>query len=117
MKLHRANQIFAAAFYPFLLLYLVFALPIIGNFAFPYFVDDLIRNCGAPVSGSGFKHCYLNGVDIGELSYNYGTTILAMGLFNPVYAFTAIKALIPKFILLPWVVLIGFSYYLKKKLA
>jgi hypothetical protein len=65
-KLYRARLIFNLSFYPLLILYIVFATPLLGNFAYLKVHNVIGTHCPSG-NASGVVHCFHNGVDIGTL--------------------------------------------------
>lgn len=100
----RARTIFRLLFWSLLALYLLFALPIVGNVVYMCVYPLIKTDCvpGTPV-GSGLPTpCYRHGIDIASLHANYGITLLTGGIFNPFLALQAIPALLPWFLWMPW---------------
>ena len=113
-KASKAKLIFALSFYPLLVLYLVFACPILGNIVYMNLHDSIGAHCPSGNAARAVQ-CFYNGVDIGKLQYNYGIGLLALGLINPILAFSVIDALVPRWPLLLWLVTIIGSFLLKTR--
>lgn len=111
-KRDKANTAYRLSFYPLLLLYIILGLPLVGNFAY-IAVHEVIGSDCPPATGSKPVDCFRNGVNIGQLQYNYAMATLALGLPNPLLAFRAVIAIVPPWLLLPWVLAVVISYCLK----
>ena len=104
-----AKLLFHLTFWPLFLAYLALAFPIAGMYVFDYFTNDIIDQCGRTTEGLPKAPCYYNGADVAGISRSYIGSAFLLGILNPIIAFKAISALIPAYLLWPWVALVCFG--------
>lgn len=80
------------------LLYLLLAMPIVGN----AIVLDLANQLGCHGDASGVQPCYFLGTDIGGIVYNYGVGMILLGMTNPIMALGVFDVLLPTFVIYLW---------------
>lgn len=83
---------------PAAIAFALFGLPIVGNIVMMLFAELL--DCSS--SGAGPPTCMLAGVDIGDVVYNYGISLLFLGLFNVFYLYQLLNKFLPGVVLFLW---------------
>jgi hypothetical protein len=111
--MHRLTVAFRVVFAPLLVLFLVFGIPLVGNFVvlqIGWSVD-----CGG--NPSYVPPCYLFGKDISDIFGNYALTIVIAGALNPILFIAIIFRFLPIAIIIIWVSAIVFLWHSRRRIA
>lgn len=98
-RLRRLTLAFRFVFWPFVLLFLIFGIPLVGNAVFIFLAEEL----GCAGSGGGPKPCVIHERDIGELYYGYSANLLSLGLTNPILFLALLHKVLGGKILTLWI--------------
>jgi|APMI01.1.fsa_nt_gi hypothetical protein len=115
MTYAQAKTCFRILFVPLALLYASLAIPFVGFITFRYLSHSAVANCVRSTEGL-LKTCEVNGIDVATVEGLYTLSTFFLGLPYLLVAFVAMQVIVPRGILLCWVLVTAWFWYMKRKL-